>query len=281
MAIRIVTDSAADYTKAEIEKRNIICIPMTVSFGDEVFTDGVDLEKEEFFERLKNSKCLPHTAQPSPASFLDCFEEAKTAGDTVIAILISGALSGTIQSAQLAKEIAQYDDIYIVDSCHATLSMRILVDQAVIMRHQGVCAKEIVAMLEKLKQRVTIYAGLDTLEYLYKGGRISRTEANLGKLINIKPVLTFTTDGSVVLCGKQVGFRHVFKQVLQLLEAAPPDMDYPVYFIHSGDKKNCVKFVQYLMKQTGEFEEPKLRGIGPTIGTHIGPGAFGIVYVRK
>ena len=100
-------------------------------------------------------------------------------------------------------------------------------------------------------------------------------------LINIKPVLTFTTDGSVVLCGKQVGFRHVFKQVLQLLEAAPPDMDYPVYFIYSGDKKNCVKFVQYLMKQTGEFEEPKLRGIGPTIGTHIGPGAFGIVYVRK
>lgn len=93
--------------------------------------------------------------------------------------------------------------------------MRILVDQAVIMRHQGVCAKEIVAMLEKLKQRVTIYAGLDTLEYLYKGGRISRTEANLGKLINIKPVLTFTTDGSVVLCGKQVGFRHVFKQVLR------------------------------------------------------------------
>lgn len=281
MAIRIVTDSATDYTPAEIEKRKIICIPMTITFGDQSYLDCVELGKEEFFEKLQNTPELPHTSQPSPADFLNCFEEARAAGDTVIAILISSALSGTVQTAMLARDMAEYDKIYIVDSRLATLGMRILVDQAVQMRHKGASAEEIVDQLEQLKGRVSLYAGLDTLEYLYKGGRISRTQASLGNVVNLKPVLTISPTGHVELCGKQIGFRHTYKQIMQFLAQTPPDRDYPVYFIYSGDSRNCVSFVQYLRKHGEDFPEPRLYGIGATIGTHIGPGAFGIVYVRS
>ena len=109
MAIRIITDSAADYTLAEIEKRKITCVPMTITFGDQSYQDCFELGKDEFFEKLQMESELPRTSQPSPAGFLSCFEEAKEAGDTVIAILISSALSGTLQSAMLAKDMAEYD----------------------------------------------------------------------------------------------------------------------------------------------------------------------------
>lgn len=281
MAIRIVTDSAADYSAREIEKRGIICIPMSVTFGDMTYLDGVDISKEEFFERLQDGEEFPKTSQPSPTSFLECFNEAKEAGDTVIAILISGALSGTIQSAMLARSMAKYDEIYIVDSKIATLGMRLLVDRAVVMRTQGASACQIVEELEMLRDRIRLFAGLDTLEYLYKGGRLSKTQASVGNIVNLKPVVTFTPEGMVELCGKQIGIRHAYKQIVKMLEEQKPDRNYPIYFLYSYEKKNCAGFIQFLQKKGYDVSTPKLRGIGATIGTHIGIGAFGIVYVKE
>lgn len=280
MAIRIITDSAADYSAQEIARRQITCIPMSVSFGEEQFRDGVDLTKEEFYEKLLAKKEFPKTSQPSPTMFINCFEEAKAAEDTVIAILVSGELSGTIQSAMLAKEMVEYEDIYIIDSQNATLGMRVLVDRAVFLREQGCDAKTIIEELEALKPRIRVYAGLDTLEYLYKGGRLSRGQATLGSLVNLKPVVAVIQEGKVELCGKQIGMRHAFRQIANILEEDAPDVDYPVYFLYAYDKKNCVNFIQYLKKKGMDFGTPKLRGIGATIGSHIGTGAFGIVYVK-
>ena len=121
MAVQIIVDSTADFSAKEIEKRQITCIPMTVTFGNERYIDGVDLTKEEFFVKLTNEKEFPKTSQPSPAKFADCFEEAKETGDEGVAILVSGALSGTVQSATIAKDIAEHDGVYIVDSKSATL----------------------------------------------------------------------------------------------------------------------------------------------------------------
>lgn len=281
MAIRIITDSAADYSVQEIEKRNIICVPMSVTFGDKTYVDGADISKNEFFELLQNGKEFPKTSQPAPDSFLQCFNEAKEAGDTVIAILISSALSGTIQSAMIAKNMTEYDEIYIVDSRIATLGMRLLVDRAVVMRAQGADACEIVEELETLKTRIRLFAGLDTLEYLYKGGRLSKAQANIGSIVNLKPVITFDQEGSVELCGKQIGMRHAYKQIAKLMEEERPDVNYPVYFLYSYDKKNCAGFIQSLQKRGVDITAPKLRGIGATIGAHIGTGAFGVVYVKE
>ena len=280
MAIRIITDSAADYTVQELEKRKITCVPMTIAFDDVTYIDGVDLSKEEFFELLMSRKNFPTTSQPAPTGFLECFEQAKQDGDTVIAVLISGSLSGTIQSAMLAKSMAEYENIYIIDSKTATLGMRILVDRAVVMREQGCEAEEIVEELEQLKGRFRIYAGLDTLEYLYNGGRLSRSQAHIGNLVNLKPVIAVTCDGGVEVCSKQIGMRHAYKQIGKFIEEDRPDEMYPVYYIYSYDKKNCVGFIQSLQKKGLDFGTPRIRGIGPTIGAHIGPGAFGVVYVK-
>lgn len=279
MAIRIVTDSAADYSVQEIEKRKITCIPMTVTFGEKSYVDGRDITKEDFFDMLIHEKEFPVTSQPSPSSFLDCFNEAKKNGDTVIAILISGALSGTIQSAMLAKTMSEYENIYIVDSKTATLGMRLLVDRAVVLKEQGWEAGKIVEELENLVPRIRIFAGLDTLEYLYKGGRISKTQASLGNFVNLKPVIEVSPEGEVLLRGKQIGMRHAYKQIGKMMENEKPDENYPVYFVYSYDKKNCAGFIQSLQKKGMDLGTPKLRGIGATIGSHIGPGAFGVVYV--
>lgn len=281
MAIRIVVDSTADYTAMEIEKRNIICVPMTVSFGNESFQDGVNLTKEEFFERLVEGGEFPMTSQPSPADFEKIFEEAKEAGDSVIAILLSSELSGTFQSANIAKNMVEYEDIHIIDSKTATLGIRLLVDCAVHMRDKGKSVQEIVKEIENLRSRVRIYAGLDTLEYLYKGGRLTKAQASLGKLANLKPIITVTEEGKVAMCGKQIGFRRVCRQIVKLVEERKPDTRYPLYYVYSYDKTNCASFVQTLKKQGLDFGEVKTRGIGPTIGTHVGPGAFGIVYIEQ
>ncbi len=281
MAIRIITDSAADYSAQEIERRQITCIPMTITFGEEQYQDGVNLTKEQFYEKLLENKEFPKTSQPAPTAFIRCFEEAKAAGDTVIIILIAGVLSGTIQSAMVAKDMVEYDNIYIVDSQNATLAMRFLVDRAVFLRDQGCDAEKIVEELEALKPRIRLYAGLDTLEYLQKGGRLSKGQAMLGNLVNLKPVITLAEDGAVLLCGKQIGMRHAFKQIAGILQEEAPDRAYPVYFIYAYDKKNCAAFIQYLKKNGMDFGAPKLRGIGATIGSHIGTGAFGIVYVKQ
>lgn len=281
MAIRIITDSAADYSAQEIEKRQIACIPMTVTFGDTEYLDGRDITKERFFELLTKGSDFPRTSQPSPASFLEYFEEAKEAGDTVIAVLISSALSGTFQNAVLAKSMAEYDDIFIIDSKIATLGMRILVDRAVRMRDRGCSPQEIVTELERLKPRLRLFAGLDTLEYLAKGGRLSRTAAALGSLANLKPIITFTQDGNVTLCGKQMGIRHACRQTAKLVRENEPDMEEPLYLLYSYDQKNCAAFHHALQKNGLGINSPKVRGIGPIIGTHIGTNAFGIVYVAK
>ena len=281
MAVQIIVDSTADFSAKEIEKRQITCIPMTVTFGNEQYTDGVDLTKEEFFVKLVNEKEFPKTSQPSPAKFAECFEKAKENGDEVVAILVSSTLSGTVQSAMIAKNMTEYDDVHIVDSNTVTLGIRLLVDRAVRMRDQGKSAAEIVERLEELKGRVRIYAGLDTLEYLQKGGRISKTAASLGRLAGIKPIVTIDEEGKVAVCGKQRGNKNVFRQIIKFVEAEMPDENYSVYFLYSADKKNCISFIQTLQKNGLDFGKIKTREIGPTVGSHIGPGAFGIVYVAN
>ena len=281
MAIKIVTDSAADYNLKEIERRRIACVPMSVVFGEKEYLDGVNLSKEEFYQLLEEEEAFPKTAQPSPAEFEKLFQEAKEAGDTVIAILISGALSGTVQSATLAKSMVEYENIYIVDSLTATLGMRILVDQAVRMRDRGCDAQSIVEELEQLKSRIRIYAGLGTLENLYRGGRLSKSAAGIATLANIKPVITITREGMVEVVGKQVGLRNVCKHIAGFLEREQPDEDYYMYFLYSQDTRNCMTLIHQLQKKGFALDDVKSREIGPTIGTHIGPGAYGVVYVCK
>lgn len=281
MAVRIITDTAADFDLQESLDKNIIIVPLSLTYGTENLLDMYEIDKATFYHRLLDKKEIPMTSQPSPERFKQEFEKAKEAGDSVVAILISSALSGTVQSALLAKQICEYDEIYIVDSLSAVAGMRILVDVALDMAKQGVSAAEIAEKLEKLKGKLRIKAGIDTLEYLYKGGRLSRAEAGLGTLANIKPLIQVTDEGKVAILSKCIGRKRARRQLVDIVAGMEIDKDYPAYYVYSADRENCLQFKAELESKISLENVRGLAELGPTIGTHVGGGAFGIVFIEK
>lgn len=281
MAVRIITDTASDYELQESREKGFTLVPLSLTYGTENLLDGYEIDKETFYHRLLENKEIPMTSQPSPKRFAQEFEKAKEAGDSVIAILVSSALSGTVQSALLAKQICEYDEIYIVDSLSAVAGMRILVEVALDMAKQGKSAAEIVEKLENLKGRIRVQAGVDTLEYLYKGGRLSRTEAGIGTLANIKPILHVTGEGKVTVLSKCIGRKKALRQLAEYIQGMERDTEYPAYYIYSAEKENCLKLKE-MLESSEQFSDCNgVAEFGPTIGTHVGGGAYGIAFIEK
>ena len=280
MAVRIITDSAADFDAAVAKRRRIDVVPMTIQFGSAAFLAGKNLSNDVFFQLLKEGKENPSTSQPTPAAFLRFFEEAKAAGDQVVAILISGALSGTLQSAEIAKGMCEYDPIYIVDSRSATAGMQILVNLACKLRDSGLPAAAIADEVGRLKDKVRIFAVIDTLEYLRRGGRLSGFQAGLGAVTKLKPTIA-VRDGMVSIVGKSFGTAAAVKHLLKMLEEHPIDDDFPSYFLYSDDKGREELLLPKLREQGKLPQRLHYCGIGPAIGTHIGPGALGMAYIER
>ena len=280
MAVRIITDSAADFDLSVARRRNVSVVPMTIQFGNAAFLAGKNLSNDVFFQLLQEGKENPSTSQPTPAAFLRYFEEAREAGDQVVAILLSGELSGTLQSAEIAKGMCEYDPIYIVDSRTATAGMQILINYACKLRDSGLPASSIASEVEKLQDKVRIFAVIDTLEYLRRGGRLSGFQAGLGAVTKLKPTIT-VRDGVVSIVGKSFGTAAAVKHLMKMLEEHPVDDDYPSYFLYSNDRGR----EDLLLPKLKEAGKLPLRlhycVIGPAIGTHIGPGALGMAYIGR
>lgn len=277
--IRILVDAAADYQTEELKEKNIDLIPLKVTIGDTTYLDGVDLDRNDFYRILEQSGTFPKTSQPSPQEFLDIFETVKENGDELICILLSSELSGTFQSAVLAKDMADYDKIYLVDSLSATYTIKVMADYACRLRSEGIGAARIAQKVDALKSRVKVLAALDTLEYLSRGGRLSRTAAAIGDIANIKPIVTLTAEGKVGILGKCLGKNKAICAIKKHLQEMELDDSFPVYSIYSYGTDNCAKFEEKL-EQEGCRISKRLQ-IGPTIGSHIGPEAFGIIFVTK
>ncbi len=277
--IRIVVDSGADYRPEERAKKGLELVPLKVAFGEESFLDGVDLTREAFFDRLTKGKKFPVTSQPSPVDYLRIFEDAKEKGDTVICVTIASALSGTFQSAAIARQMAEYANIYLVDSKSATVGIQLLVDEALRMRDAGGDAGEIVEAMERLRSRICVYFVVDTLEYLYRGGRLSKKGALAGRLVNMKPVLTLNPKGEVTVADLCLGRGRALAAAAGHLLKNPPDPDFPVYSIYSCGLKNCEKLEARLLDMEIPIESRKQ--ISAAIGAHTGPGAAGAVYIKN
>lgn len=281
MSIRIITDSAADFSPAELERLRITCVPMQVVFGEDSYTDGQTLTPEIFWQRLtagENAK----TSQPSPDAFLSVFEEAKAAGDEVICITIAAVLSGTLQSAMIAREMADYASIHVIDSLKAAIAQKMLVLHACRLRdEEQFTAAQIAQALSDLRPRIRLFACLDTLEYLARGGRIPKAAASLGTMVRFKPLVTLSEDGHVELAGKGIGMHRATDAVIRLVEGCEIDRSFPVIPIYSHTPENCLAFVRKLNAAGIACEEDGIMPIGATISTHIGPGAFGLVFVEK
>lgn len=204
-------------------------------------------------------------------------ESTKEAGDDVICILLASALRGTLQSATIAKNMADYDRIHIIDSCSAAYLIRIMAEHACMLRDLGHSAEEIVDAIEKLKSRVKVVAALDTLEYLYKGGRLSRTAAAIGEFANLKPVITLTPEGTIGIVGKCIGKNKAINSILKQLNAEKLDNSFPFYTLYTYGTDNCQLLESKL--EASDLHPTERVQIGPTIGSHVGPEAFGVIYV--
>ena len=279
--VRIVTDSAADFSPAELEQKNICCIPLKVLFGEAEYEENISLSKDQFYEKLLAFEGFPKTSQAAPAVLAGLFEEAKAAGDEIIYFTLSSALSGTWQSAMFIKEDTNYDKAFVVDSRNATGGQRMLVEHAVRLRDQGKCAAEIVAQVEALRERIVLYACINTLEYLYRGGRISHLSYALGTLAQIKPIIHVDHMGRVDIPAKAMGMRKGMEHLCKQADAKTPDPDFPLYVMYTNDRSVAETLAVRLAEHGQAVHPDNIIQVGAAIGSHVGPAACGLVYVGK
>ena len=279
MKTRIIVDSTSDLMPEA--RARVSVVPLTVHFGDEEFIDGVTIDHKTFYEKLVETDVHPTTSQATPASFMAEYEKAAQAGESAVVITLSSKLSGTYQSAVIAA--GDYENIYVVDSGSVAIGGGILVELALRLLDQGLEAPEIAAQLEAEKEKVRIVALLDTLEYLKKGGRISKTVACAGAVLNIKPVVS-VTDGEIQMLGKARGSRMGNNLLVQEIEkAGGVDFSKPVLLGYTGlSDALLLKYIED-SRQLWEagLDQVRYTSIGSVIGTHAGPGAIAVAFFRN
>lgn len=279
MKIRIITDSASDLLSPH--RPEITVLPMTITFGQEQFRDGIDLTHRQFYEKLIEGEELPTTSQIAPAQFEEAFRAAVEAGETVVAVVLSAKLSGTYQSACITAEEFP-GRVFVVDSANATIGERILVERAVELMDQGLQAAAIAAKLEEEKGDIRLVALLDTLEYLKRGGRISASVALVGGLLAIKPVVA-VQEGEVVVLGKARGSKNGNNLLVQEIQKTGVDFSRPYKLGYAGLNDSLLQ--KYIADSAalweGHTDSLPTGTVGGTIGAHVGPGAIAVAFFRK
>ena len=279
MSVRIIVDSSTDV--GEQYRSRIEVVPLTLHFGDQEYFDGVTIDKQEFYRKLVESDVLPTTSQATPAMFDSVFREVAAAGDSAVVICLSSKLSGTYQSACIAAE--DYENIYVVDSLSVAIGTGVLAEYAVRCAEEGMPASLIASLVTQRREDICVIALLDTLEYLKKGGRISKTVAFAGGVLNIKPVVT-VTEGEVALIGKARGSRNGNNLLVEKIrQAGGVDFALPVLLGYTGLSSALLdKYVE----DSRELWEDALEEIPRSllcsvIGTHVGPGAVAAAFFKK
>ena len=279
--VRIITDSAADFEPFELEKLNISCIPLKVMLGGTEYEENVNLSKDQFFSLLASTGDTPKTSQPSPQILIDLYQDALKAGEEAIYITLSSALSGTYQTAAMTCEDMESESCHVFDSRNATGGQRLLVEYAVRLRDEGKSAREIVAALEEIRDKVVLFACIDTLEYLYRGGRISQTVYKLGTMAQVKPVIRVSEEGTIEVPSKAMGMRKGMDLLCKRLEAQKPSADHKLYVMYTADRTIGQTLAQKIAAMGYEIPEEQIVQVGAGIGSHIGPNACGIVYIAE
>lgn len=279
MGVKIITDSTTDQIPAV--KDRLTVVPLTVHFGDEEYIDGVTITHKEFYEKLVETDVMPTTSQATPAAFAQVFEQVQATGDSAVVLTLSSALSGTFQSAMIAAQ--DFENIYVVDTGTTAIGSGILAELALTLADSGMDACSIAQRLEQEKKHVRVIAMVDTLEYLKKGGRISRTVAFAGGVLNIKPVLAIA-DGEISMLGKARGSKQGNNLlVTEIQKTGGVDFAKPVLLGYTGLSDVLLKKYMEDSKALWEAGTDILRytAIGSVIGTHAGPGAIAAAFFKK
>lgn len=282
MAIKFIIDSASDILPSEAEALGLIHLPLKVLFGEQEFSDSVDLTHKEFYEKLIETDIFPTTSQVNPDAFATAFRKVTEAGDTAIVITLSGKLSGTYQSAMIAADDFE-GKVFVIDSESVTIGERILLQRGLALRDQGLSAAEIVEKLNEEKHHIRLLALLDTLEYLKKGGRISAAVAFAGNILSIKPVISIE-NGEVNLVGKARGSKKGNNLLRELIaNCGGINFDKPFALAYSGLSDHLL---QKYIEDSSEIwsthtDKLPISSVGCTIGAHAGPGAVAIAFFEN
>jgi DegV family protein with EDD domain len=280
MTVAIVTDSGSDLTPTQLRENSIRQVPLSVSIGDRSYLSPDELTAEEFWRLMRTPGCpVAHTAAPSAGQFKQAFELAFEDGaDGIVCVCLSETLSGTIASARMAREMLPGREIHIVDSRSACMAIGALALRGATMAAHGAPAVEIAAEMNRLRRETTFFVALDTLDYLRKGGRISPARAAVGGLLSVKPIITIE-EGIIITADQPRTRTKALARVSELIEAQPAT---EIHFLYSPPA-DVGAFREAVLARMPE-PAPKLvtaQVIGPVIGTHVGPGAYGAALVLE
>ena len=279
MAIKVVTDSTSDLDSAIAEDLGITIVPLNVHFGETVFKDGIDLNTDQFFDKLINGNVFPSTSQPSLGEFVDVYKEISQPGDVIISVHVSSKLSGTINSAQqAANTLSGTVDVRIVDTKQVSMTVGLSAVGAAQAAQEGKSAEECIAIAESVAKRSNFFALFDTLEYLEKGGRIGKARSLIGGLLKIRPILR-VEDGEI---GQFSKARSRNMGMLKLEQAVRElgKLD-DIAIVYSTDGSDAEKLAATVEELLPDGKSPFLTRVGPVIGTHAGPNLVAIAAITS
>lgn len=276
--IVIITDSTSDISDEVLAKENIKFVPLRVHFGDkEEFLDRIELSPKDFYKKIASSDIMPHTSQPSPHDFVEAYKDAAKPEDTIISIHIASKLSGTCQSALMAKEMLPDYNIEVVDSKTTSMGLGVIVIQAAQAANSGKNKAEIMDIVNYCIDNSKVYFTLDTLEYLQKNGRIGKAQALLGGLLKVKPILTFDKEGAVHPLGKVRGRGKAIDKMISLAEEGAAQKSNVVLAVVDAVCPGDAEIVKGKAKERFGFENLYASSVGSVIGAHGGPGTLVLI----
>ena len=278
MSVKIIVDSTVDLTPEQRAQMTAV-VPLSVRFGDEEYKDGETITAQEFYEKLAACQELPTTSQPTLAAFEEAYAAATADGSEVVVITIASKLSGTYQSATIAAE--EYEGkVFVCDSRNAAIGAGVLAQYALQLAQQGWTGQQILEELMAIRSKIHLYAIVDTLEYLKKGGRLNAAVAAVGGMLNIKPLIYVTESGEIKVHGMVRGMKKAFATMTELSRNDGIDEEKPVLLGYTGTSDDN------LQKYLAEYAEAWPQGtstthVGSTIGVHVGPGVVACAFFQK
>lgn len=272
--IAIVTDSTCDLPKKIIEKYNISVVPLNVHFGEETFLDGIDLEPDVFFEKLSTSDTHPTTSQPSVGRFLETYNDLLKSHDFIISIHISDKLSATHSTALQAMNQLSNEKIRVIDSKNGTLGLGSLVHKVALINESDKDFESLINKTQDLVEKAEFFGLVPTLEYLAKGGRIGKAQEFFGSLLKVKPILS-AVDGEIHPVGK---VRTLNKGMDYIVDIVKENKIETLFVVHANHLERANLLIE---KLDGVIDKKSIviSEFGPVVGTHLGPGAFGIGFI--
>ena len=278
MKTRVVTDSSIGISIEDGQKIGLEILPLIINFGKESYRDSLDINNEQFFAKMDECLDFPTTSQPPLQSLISLFKDAKNNQDTLYLIVLSSKISGTYDSACLAKDKVGYDKIYIIDS-KATIQLQKTLVLEILRLKDKMETRELLIHIESLRARTKLIAAVDTLEYLCRGGRVSRSAAFIGGLLNIKPLIKISEEGHIVPYAKKHGLNKALNALIEEFLNDQIDDTYPIYIGYCKEDDGCNQLIEKI-KKIKDIEFIK-EDISPVIGVHVGTNASLLSYVVK